>query len=261
LKRRIICALISILLALWLFPIGSVAVEGAIGLTSWQELITLSETEPSLQYDNVNNSFTFLSGSFEIASTAIFEIPSDGSIKIENGTALSVSGQLLASGTLTVENGGMLTIDGGTLTVTSIVSPLVNNGTILINSGSLSIEGGTLISNGTIVNADTILVGGAFENNGAFTLKGIGRVVLENGGSITGTNANAVTRPKGDVNGDGYIRNDDVKSILSYRIGDVSLEETQLPYGDMDSTNVVDLMDVLLLCKILPEGEWSHVYP
>jgi len=248
-------------LALWLFPIGSVAVEGAIQLSSWEELVTLSTAEPSLQYDDVSNSFTLLSGSFEIASAVIFEIPSDGSIKIENGTALSVSGQLLASGTLTVENGGMLTIDGGTLTVTSIVSPLVNNGTILINSGNLSIEGSTFISNGTIVNAGTILVGGAFENNGEFSLQGQGSVVLENGGSITGTNANAVTRLKGDVNGDGYIRNDDVKNILSYRIGDAVMDETKLFYGDMNGTNVVDLMDALLLCKILPEGEWSHVYP
>ena len=147
-----------------------------------------------------------------------------------------------------------LTFPGNTsVSITGVLTVPANKTLTIV--GVLFID-----ANGSIINAGTICVKGELQNNGTFSLQVQGRVVIENG-SITGTNANAVTRPKGDVNGDGYIRNDDVKCILSYRIGDVDLDQTQLPYGDMDGVSSVDLMDALLLSKILPEGEWSHVYP
>ena len=165
-------------------------------------------------------------------------------IRISDGVELDDS--LIFAANISVSVLGTLTVPAGkTLTV----------------NGILSVEGGTLINNGNIANAGTVYVGGVFENNGAFAVQGNGRGVLENGGSIMGTNGNAVAILKGDVNGDGYIRNDDVKCVLSYRIGDAALDEAQLSYGDMNNDSGVDLMDALLLCKILPEGEWSHVYP
>ena len=369
-KRRISYALLSILLVITLFPIGSIAEGGVTNLNSWADLAALSAIDPSLTYDDVNSSLTLLSGAFEVADT--FEIPASGSVIIENSASLSVSGQLFVAGTLVVQNGGTLTINGGTMTITGTVdvkgseTKLVNNGVILVNGGSLSVdvfatysqldastritvdggevtgvdsayivysggfspfsvEGGitteaellaaldtagldpnttypinitgsfeltdtvtfpenTSVSitnvltvpvgktlsilgvllvdiNGGVINAGTIRIYGEYQNNGVFILQGQGNVKLENGGSVTGTGAFAVIRPKGDVNGDGYIRNDDVKCILSYRIGDIDLDQTQLPYSDIDGVNGVDLMDALLLNKILPEGEWSHVYP
>jgi hypothetical protein len=357
-------------LVITLFPIGSIAEGGVTNLTSWVELPALSAMEAALQYDDVNNSLILLSGAFEIADT--FEIPTSGSVIIENSASLCVSGQLFAAGTLVVQNGGTLTINGGTISITGMVgvtgseTKLVNNGAIFVNGGNLTVDASAAYSqiddapritidggevtgvdgayivdsgglsplfveegitseaellaaldaagldpntnhsisitesfeltdtvtfpentsvnitnvltvptgktltirgvllvtiNGAVINAGTIRIYGKYQNNGVYILQGQGNVKLESGGSVTGTIANAVLRPKGDVNGDLYIRNDDVKSILSYRIGDIVLDPVQLSYGDMDGANGVDLMDALLLSKILPEGEWSHVYP
>lgn len=63
-----------------------------------------------------------------------------------------------------------------------------------------------------------------------------------------------VTNPIfGDVNGDGQVTVKDVVLVLQYNIGKVELSASQFECADIDSSGTVDVMDAILLQKIIVE--------
>jgi|GEM_PF-1329691 len=136
---------------------------------------------------------TFTSGGIQLAQTSSLLIANGGSLTIDNAASANVSiNGSLPSATMEVQAGGSFTKTGaGTLTVSN--APFVNNGTLTVSNGELTLANSTThsgnfnVATGATLNfsnttTNTTFAGINFTNNGTVSV-GAGRSLVFAGAS------------------------------------------------------------------------------